>query len=366
MRFPTLLFLGLSLSHCALAAPTEPVETGTMAYAGPSVAGKQLALGKAHGCSLDAAIDGVRCWGDDRMGQIDVPVLASPTFIAAGGDTSCAISSGLVRCWGDGSRGQRNVPLELGRPAQLAVGDGHVCALQANGQVRCWGDDSRHQLQVPRLSTVEAIAAGAHHTCALGAGQVTCWGDDTRDQLKLPPLASVTALAVGGDEACAIDSGKVVCWGGVPALREQIPALEAPRLIAVGATNACALDAHGVQCWGDPLASVLTPPELTMPTQLAVGGADGYAHACARHLQGVQCWGANHLNQATYDGGAYHVLHHSESRIAADSERIWAILMDLARYPEWNPYTIAMKSTLQIGAPMVMTVKMNDAITRGG
>jgi len=118
-----------------------------------------------------------------------------------------------------------------------------------------------------------------------------------------------------------------------------------------------------VQCWGDPVATVLTPPELTLPTQLAVGGGDGYAHACARHLQGVQCWGANHLNQATYAGGAYHVLHHSEARIAADSERIWAIIMDLDRYPEWNPYTIAMKSTLQIGAPMVMTVKMNDAIT---
>ena len=38
---------------------------------------KQLVLGRAHGCSLDPAISGVICWGDNRHGQTKVPSLSS-------------------------------------------------------------------------------------------------------------------------------------------------------------------------------------------------------------------------------------------------------------------------------------------------
>ena len=37
--------------------------------------------------------------------------------------------------------------------------------------------------------------------------------------------------------------------------------------------------------------------------------------------------------------------------------------MDLKNYGLWNPYTIAMKSSLKVGDPMVMTVKMNNLVT---
>jgi hypothetical protein len=37
--------------------------------------------------------------------------------------------------------------------------------------------------------------------------------------------------------------------------------------------------------------------------------------------------------------------------------------MDLPNYGLWNPFTIAMKSTLKVGDPMVMTVKMSDLVT---
>jgi len=39
------------------------------------------------------------------------------------------------------------------------------------------------------------------------------------------------------------------------------------------------------------------------------------------------------------------------------------VLLDLESYPLWNPYTVAMESTLRIGDPMVMTVKMNELLT---
>ncbi len=37
--------------------------------------------------------------------------------------------------------------------------------------------------------------------------------------------------------------------------------------------------------------------------------------------------------------------------------------MDLDAYPEWNPYTIAMRSTLRVGDPMIMSVKMSPLLT---
>ena len=86
---------------------------------------RQLALGRAHGCSLDAEISGVLCWGDNTRGQARVPALRSPRFVAAGGDTSCALAASGVICWGDDARGQRfrevaQLPLVRGR-ARVAV-----------------------------------------------------------------------------------------------------------------------------------------------------------------------------------------------------------------------------------------------------
>src|SRR5690242_11229169 len=103
--------LVLLLGACA-GEPASPSVAELDAHAANSTAGKMLALGKAHGCSLDAPIDGVLCWGDNRKGQTTVPPLTSPTYIAAGGDTTCAVDGKTVQCWGDGSHGQTTVPYE--------------------------------------------------------------------------------------------------------------------------------------------------------------------------------------------------------------------------------------------------------------
>lgn len=350
--------------QAALAAAAETTELAADSPATPSAGNaKQLVLGKAHGCSLDAAISGVLCWGDNRKGQTTVPGMSSPSFIAAGGDSSCAITAAGVRCWGDDSSGQLRAPLVANGAKLLALGDAHGCAASERGVV-CWGDNSKGQLGAPQLQNVSVLAAGAHHSCALAADGVSCWGDDSNGQLDVPQLTAPSALAVGGDHACAIDSGKVVCWGG--AVREilgNIPSVSEPQLIATGASHACVLDKNGVTCWGDPVAGDLKPRELTMTSQLAVGGGDGWGHACARHLQGVVCWGANNFGQAHYDGAPLHVVHASEARIAASSEKVWQIIMDLESYPEWNPYTIHMESTLKVGDAMNMKVKMSELLT---
>lgn len=334
------------------------------AFALASTEGKQLVLGKAHGCSLDAAISGVLCWGDNRKGQTNVPSLSSPSVIAAGGDTSCAIDRGGVTCWGESEHGQLRVPFNTSSAKLLAVGDRHACAASERSGVTCWGDDLLGQASPPALDGVTALGAGSRHSCAIAADGVTCWGDNTLGQLDVPALTNPTSLSVAADHACVIEVGRLVCWGGLhKGLYENIPVLEEPQLVATGATHTCVLDKQGVHCWGDTIAGDLTPRELTLTSQLAVGGGDGWAHACARHLQGVACWGADNFGQASYDGAPLHVLHSSEARIDASSEAVWAVIMDLAKYPEWNPYTIEMQSTLELGAPMVMTVKMNDLVT---
>jgi len=38
--------------------------------------------------------------------------------------------------------------------------------------------------------------------------------------------------------------------------------------------------------------------------------------------------------------------------IDAPASFVWDILIDLPRYPEWNPYTVRVESTLKLGAPV--------------
>lgn len=48
----------------------------------------------------------------------------------------------------------------------------------------------------------------------------------------------------------------------------------------------------------------------------------------------------------------------ASSEIDAPPERVWAILVDLARYGEWNPFTPRVDATLRIGDPVVLHVAM--------
>jgi alpha-tubulin suppressor-like RCC1 family protein len=227
---------------------------------------------KGHACALLA--DGsLQCWGGNSWGQlgngtlmdqftpVTVNLLRGRTqTVAAGTNFTCALNSGGgVQCWGGNSVGQlgdgtdvgvRELPTDvvgLTRGVRsIAVGAGHTCALTEQGTVKCWGFNGWGQLgdgttqnrstpvDVMRLGgSVQAIAAGEHHTCALlVTGAVRCWGANWSGQLGdgtltdyLTPVTvsaldgAVVSIAAAGDYSCAVTTvgsstqGTLQCWG---------------------------------------------------------------------------------------------------------------------------------------------------------
>jgi hypothetical protein len=44
--------------------------------------------------------------------------------------------------------------------------------------------------------------------------------------------------------------------------------------------------------------------------------------------------------------------------VAADAATVWRVITDVARYPEWNPFVVACRSTLAPGSAIVMRVRV--------
>lgn len=61
------------------------------------------------------------------------------------------------------------------------------------------------------------------------------------------------------------------------------------------------------------------------------------------------------IDRAYFDPDA--IVSSERVEIAAPAALVWEILVDLPRYGEWNPFCIAAESTLEMGAPVHMTLK---------
>jgi hypothetical protein len=333
-----------------------------------------IAAGEYHTCALTSD-SRVKCWGYNEPGQlgngemvyrttpVDVVGLSSGVIaIAAGGWHTCALTSGGgVRCWGDNRYGQlgdgtttsHTTPVNvLGLSSgviAIAAGRYHTCALTSGGGVRCWGFNGSGQLgdgtatnrltpvNVVGLSSgVVAIAAGNDHTCArTSGGGVKCWGSNGSGQLgdgtttyRLTPVnvvglsSGVIAIATGGWHTCALtSSGGVRCWGfnlfgqlgdGTTTSRSTpvnvVGLSSGVAAIAAGELHTCArTTTGGVRCWGDNSSGQLgdgTTTDRSIPVNV-VGLSSGVAaiaagsyHTCALISGGgVRCWGNNWYGQ---------------------------------------------------------------------
>lgn len=343
LRLSIALTLPLVLSACQPSNPTN----------------LQLSSGLNHSCSLDAKISGVQCWGDNRLGQTQVPELGEVSLLRSGDNFNCAVDESGLHCWGDNQAGQLSPVAPLSDVELLAAGAAHACALDS-GLLQCWGANDKGQSKAPKLASLEFLALGRAHSCAASDGKIQCWGDNIFAQLKAPVIAAdneILALTAADNTSCVLlasnSTSQVQCWGERPALAATLSGVENIFAIDLKADNLCVVSREQVLCSGDD-AWLLKPRELSLASQIAVGEN----HACARHQQGVTCWGQNNFKQAQYDGGDKHTLYRAEVVIDATPEQVWAVLMDLDAYPLWNPFTIAMKSELKLGAVMDMKVAM--------
>jgi len=323
----------------------------------------RIVAGQAHTCLL--MLDGnVLCWGDNAHGQLGMGDLEdrgdesgemgaalsqvhladglAVSELAAGANHNCAILEGpIVKCWGDNRLGQLGLgdilsrggaiddmnsslpAIDVGReasgpltPMHIATGLNHTCVLSVLGAVKCWGDNDYGQLGLgdilargplpgqlgDALPTLDlggpavAIAAGAFHTCALlDDGAIKCWGDNQAGQLGvgdtvrrgglpnqmggnlpaamvLPVNSIVLELVVASLHSCALVEGnELYCWGAnysgqlglgdtqnrggnsteLPLPMTQLGWPSAVGAIAIAGEHSCALGSRGqVKCWG--------------------------------------------------------------------------------------------------------------------
>ena len=195
-----------------------PDLTGVVAIAGGAV--HSLAL-KSDGC--------VVVWGNNRVGQMDIPEdLQNVESIAAGAIHNLAIKSdGTVVAWGDNRFGQIDVPAGLSEVIAITAGAQHSLAVKSDGTIIAWGDNSLGQLNVPEIASgslistanakgtinsqfnagsVTSIAAGLfHNIISLADGTVVAWGNDADGQTELPEaLSGVTEVVAGADHNLAL------------------------------------------------------------------------------------------------------------------------------------------------------------------
>jgi hypothetical protein len=265
------------------------------------------------------------------------------------------LGSGAVQCWGDNTFGQlgngtntaSNTPVTVsGLPSnvvQIAVGQGHVCALTSatgafvNASLYCWGRNDHGQLGLSNTTNVNTahgvenggiafVAAGAYETCTSGA---SCFGQNSNGQIgnnsttdATGPfsgayIAAAPTVAVGEAHACAVrQDGTLFCWGangsgqlGLGNTTEQHVATAVTALsntvvqVAASLNTTCARRNDGsVWCWGDGSLGAVgdgTGIQQTSPVQ-AVGlppssalYGGGGAFCSVSKNQTVWCWGSN-------------------------------------------------------------------------
>jgi alpha-tubulin suppressor-like RCC1 family protein len=332
-----------------------------------------LAIAAGGGFSMALLADGtVWAWGRNDEAQLGlgsaadqalpvrIPGLSDVVAIAAGTSHSLAlVRDGTVLGWGSGyaagAGGIGATPSPTPVPGltgvrAIAAGERHSLALRSDGTVWAWGVNTNGQIgaptpagvalvpvQVQGLPGVEAIAAGSHHSLALGAdGTVWFWGhslirgeDSTSIRVpeQVPGLVRIRAIATGAAHALALGAdGRVLSWGSNNAgqlgegsqndrpVPQLVPGLDRVDAIAAGEGHSVALVAGGgLWTWGHGDALGHSGGGLTtLPERVMVGivRAVSTTHQHTLALLGcgnVWAWGVNYygaLGDSTRTGRA--------------------------------------------------------------
>lgn len=299
---------------------------------------------------------GLRCWGNNRDGQIGPfpeysDVVHTPTVVkevacvdvvGCGASATCAVLEyGSVHCWGSDSFGEigngvasarAGIPESVRGIYDAASVAGYGVGMSARrrtGEVLAWGlitaTKSDRPLRVAEIDT-DSLSYGLFPGggCAVGSDEVLrCWGrpiDDPAAQSE--PLHVVEnftrAVEIGMEveHACAMSpQGGLWCWGknlngelgdGTTTDRSSptaVPMLGAVVQVSLGGNHTCArLADQSVWCWGNNFAGAVgpngaaiqrTPVMVPLPAGI-VDIATTSMTTCALDESGaIWCWGRN-------------------------------------------------------------------------
>ena len=220
--------------------------------------------------------------------------LTGVTEVSTGKWHTCAIVNFAVRCWGENRFDQLNVPGLLANPRQISSGDVHTCVLvDTDTGFSCWGEGyTNFKGPAVNLINIKEIQAGTYFaTCAIDDNGLVCWGSEQTSLVYNYPqnLTSPHGLVVKHDQACVIDDGQPICWGSKYAINNVPAELEGVSSIALGYDEACAIASGRVHCWGgsDYPRGTLKIVDISSATQLDLNLGSG----CALTSSKFSCWG---------------------------------------------------------------------------
>jgi alpha-tubulin suppressor-like RCC1 family protein len=264
------------------------------------------------------------------------------------------LPAGRVVAWGDNSLGQTNVPTATDVVAISANGECCNLALRITGEVVPWGAT----LPVPpTVGSAIAIAAGPQHHLAVRAnGTVAAWGiDNSAGQLTPPPnVTNATAVAVGFFHSLALQAGRVIGWGANDVNQREPAAAVNNNLsaIASGTSHSIALKSNGtVIAWGNPNNGgirINVPAGALANVSAIAAGAD---HSLALRSNGtVVAWGINNFGQSSVPGGLSGVR-----AIGAGGDHSIAVLSN-GTVVTWGSYRVGITNRAPTGTTNLIAV----------
>jgi len=317
-----------------------------------------MGTGNAHACAI---VNGnVLCWGMNGSGQVGdgtqtdraVPTAVknfgtgyNAIAVAGGMSHTCALlgtsvtvsgHTSNVVCWGDNTYGQlgdgtntsqlspATVVQLTGLAQSIAVGEFHSCAI-VSGAVECWGWNFAGQVGTATTSTtlttpvavtisgasgIEAIAAGAFHTCAVdsGSGKVYCWGSNSSGQLggTIASGANFTSTPQTAGIVNALTGSSSFATSMITA-----GAFHTCAMVTGNGTSSTVQGGSWLECWGDNsfgqlgncstanpgIGVVATTLTSSCSSSTFLAGVTqisaGYNHTCAIVNGILNCWGYN-------------------------------------------------------------------------
>ncbi len=171
----------------------------------------QLGYGNAKGCGEYCNSGPQCCIGDDEVPAStgDVDVGGTVVQIAPGSRHTCALlNTGKVRCWGDN------------RSGQLGYGNADGCGDYCEGPPQCCiGDDETPASagDVDVGGTVVQLSTDTSHTCALlDTGGIRCWGAGYHGVLGHGAAIGCPDNCTDGPHCCIGDDETPASVGEVP------------------------------------------------------------------------------------------------------------------------------------------------------